>query len=529
MIDLRRIRLRTTTPIALALLGAVACDDGGGGGRDPIPFDGTLTLSGRATYDAVPVRTAGGISLDFDDASVRPIRGAEVTLIQDGERIATTTTNDDGRYEFELELESIDDLVVAVLARTTTPAIEVVDNTDDDALWALSAEIESDDPTIDLHATHGWNGSDYVANRRLAAPFALLDTILTASRAFLAVRTITFPPLTVNWSPDNVPESGNEAAGRIGTSHYSPEAGEIYVLGKSQVDTDEFDTHVVVHEWTHYVDARLSRSDSPGGSHGGGDVLDPRLAFGEGFANAVAGMALGDPLYVDTLWNSGSLTGFSVDSETPDVPSDDTSPGVFSELSVNRVVYDLFDSGAGEAHDTVGYGLGPIYDVLVGPQRTTPALTTLGSFIAGFKQQAGVNGAAVNTILAYYDIGAITDEWGAGDSDLAAMYTDVAALPYTTNVTLDSTVDSNKRGQNRYFVVEGTGGPIEVTASHASEDVGIWMYHSGELVGGSDEFLVGTETFTVTNTVDGDVYVVVLTGFAEDIGNYSAALAIETP
>jgi hypothetical protein len=69
-----------------------------------------------------------------------------------------------------------------------------------------------------------------------------------------------------------------------------PSENEIYVLGKALVDTDEFDSHVIVHEWGHYFDANLARSDSPGGRHGPGDVLDPRIAFGEAWGNAVASM-----------------------------------------------------------------------------------------------------------------------------------------------------------------------------------------------------------------------------------------------
>jgi hypothetical protein len=56
----------------------------------------------------------------------------------------------------------------------------------------------------------------------------------------------------------------------------------MFLLGKEDVDTDEFDTHVVVHEWGHYFESAVSRSDSPGGNHALGDLLDARLAFGEG-------------------------------------------------------------------------------------------------------------------------------------------------------------------------------------------------------------------------------------------------------
>ena len=55
--------------------------------------------------------------------------------------------------------------------------------------------------------------------------------------------------------------------------------------------TDEYDDHVVVHEWAHYFEANFSRSDSIGGDHASDNVLDIRLAFGEGFGNAYSAMA----------------------------------------------------------------------------------------------------------------------------------------------------------------------------------------------------------------------------------------------
>lgn len=532
-----RCYARRASLLAVVLLGlaATACkkgdDDGDGdpdGGGGPTE---EISVHGTATYDFVPsVFTPGvGGGLDFDDAEARPVRFAVVQVLDGATVVASTTTDEDGAYTLTFEANP-DDLIVAVLARTVTPSIEVEDNTDGDAVWGMSRALADaeDDGTLDLHATHGWTGTGFDPATRVAAPFAILDTMYTVTQAFTSVRTVSFPALAVNWSPDNVPQNGNVAAGQIGTSHYSSATGEIFVLGKDGVDTDEFDSHVIAHEWTHYFEDQLARSDSPGGPHSGGDVLDPRLAFGEGLGNAIAGMSLADPLYVDTLWSGEDLSAFGIDSETQPSPSDDTSPGPFSELGVNRILYDLFDSGAGEAHDGVALGLGPIYDVLVGAQRTTSALTTIGSFITGLRAQAGVNGAAVDTLLAYYDVGAITNEWGAGDADLAGMYTTVSTIPYDGTHELIGGEDFNKRDQNQYFVFTGTGGTLELTASHADYDVGITLYREGTIVGQADELLVGAESFTAS-TQAGVTYVLVLTGFRDTAGGYEVDVTIEAP
>ncbi len=514
-------------PIYAVLLFGLACasackddDDGtpdGGGEVEAISVHGTVT------YDYVPATVAGGVTLAFDEASVKPVRGAVVQVRRGNTIIVTTNTNEAGAYTLDFEADP-QGLVVAVLTQTTTPAITVEDNTDG-AVWGMVRELaDAEDETLDLHATHGWTGTAFDPATRVAAPFAILDTMYTVAQAFRAVRTVNFPALKVNWSPDNVPQNGDKTDGLIGTSHYDPSDGEIYVLGKDGVDTDEFDSHVIGHEWTHYFEDQVARSDSPGGAHGAGDVLDPRLAFGEGLGNAIAGMTLADPVYVDTVWGGGTLGGFSIDSETQSMPSDDTAPGPFSELSVNRILYDLFDTGATEAHDTVALGLGPIYDVLTGSQRTTDALTTIGSFIAGIKVQPGVNAAAVDTLLAFYDVGAITNVYGGGDADLAAMYTNIT-IPFAGTHDLTGGQGPNFRQQNQYFVFTGTGAELTVSAGHASEDVGIALYRAGEIVGEADQLLIGTESFDVT-TVAGATYVLVLTGFREAAGAYTVNLTI---
>jgi hypothetical protein len=448
-----------------------------------------------------------------------------------------TTTNEAGEYTIAFTPAAAGELSVVALAKTLSPPIQVEDNTDGDAIWAVGRVIDSASPTRDLHATHGWNwtGASYDAAARIAAPFAILDSMYTAAKAFLAVRSPVFPALKVNWSPGNVAAvdaSGyaDPANGLIGNSHYSPGQGEIYILGKDGDDTDEFDSHVIVHEWAHYFEDNLSRTDSPGGSHGTGDVLDPRLAFGEGYASALAAMLLPEAIYADTGWwgPGSSLMAFGFDAETAPNPTDDygtLNPGPFSEMSIIRAVYDLWDSGTNEAWDNVAVGLGPIYDVLVGPEKTTDALTTIASFITGLRAQ-GVDGAAVNNLLAHYSIGPISDEWGTGDTDLSAMFKAVD-VPSTDSFTLDGRYDPNMQQQNQYLVFTATGASATVTSSSAY-DVDLYAYASGVLLD-SDVSYDGNETLNFATT-PGQVYVVVLNGWGDVNvnGPYSATVSISS-
>lgn len=491
---------------------------------------GHVSLSGKATYDFVPATystLARQGTLAFSQSVEKPVRNAVVQLRQGTNILSTTSTDEQGNYQLSADTGSGAGLSVVVLAKTSSPPIQVEDNTDSNAIWALGGAVTSANATVNLHATHGWTGSRYDASKRQAAPFAVLDSMYTAGRAFLAVRSVPFPSLKVNWSPDNVPQSGDKAAGFISTSHYAPDEGEIYILGKEGVDTDEFDSHVIVHEWGHYLEAKLSRSDSIGGQHSTGDVLDPRVSFSEGYGNAVAAMVLPESMYVDTAWAGGTLGAFGFDAETEPSPTDDSKPGPFSESTVLRLLYDLYDSGAGESYDGVSLGLGPIYDVLAGSQRSTGALTTVGSFIAGLKAQSGVDATAVNTLLAHYKIGAITTEWGDGDTNLSNMYFRVTSLPYSGNATLVGGYEYNSWYQNQYLIFTGTGASVTVSATSTS-DVGLTAYLRGQVVAGADKYTGGTETFTLTTQADA-TYVVVLTGYNKTAGSYSASLSIKSP
>jgi hypothetical protein len=526
----RSSRVPLAYAVAALALVAAGCSTGA---DEPPPAGDPVTFHGRVTYDFVPAtydpaRKVG--TLSFASASVKPVREAVVRVRVGSAVVATGATDLDGYYTLTFFPGAATTVSVEALARTASPAIQVEDNTDGNAVWAVGATTEATSGRRDLHATHGWTGTTYDPTKRIAAPFAILDSMYTAARGLLDIpRAVPFPPLKVNWSPENQPSTTYDpASGAIVTSHYSPGDGEIYILGKSGVDTDEFDAHVIVHEWGHFFEARLSRADSPGGPHRPGDVLDPRLAFGEGYGSALASMLLPEPIYADTLWSSpANLVAFGFSAET--TYSDDPLPGPFSEMSVIRLLYDLFDDGSAESWDTVALGLGPIYDVLVGPQKATAALTTIGSFIASLKAHPDVDREGMDTLLAHYGMGPVSDVWGTGDPALEAVYTDVVSLPYSGAATLTGGAAAwNKRQAVQYWVLTGTGRKVTVRST-SSSDVGLAAYRTGQRVVYADRFYDdATETLTFATTA-GTTYVVVLTGYETQPITYSATLTVESP
>jgi len=46
--------------------------------------------------------------------------------------------------------------------------------------------------------------------------------------------------------------------GRLEPRHYYD--GKLYILGDANSDTDEFDDHVIIHDWGHYFEDKFSES-----------------------------------------------------------------------------------------------------------------------------------------------------------------------------------------------------------------------------------------------------------------------------
>jgi len=161
----------------------------------------------------------------------------------------------------------------------------------------------------------------------------------------------------------------------------------------------------------------FSRSDSLGGSHGSSDILDPTVAFGEGFANALSGMIMKDALYLDTGGFSqatvNSLLDLESDANLDTITEEHGYPldGFYSESSVQEVVYDIYDSGTSD-DDSIGLGFSPIYNVLINGQKNTNAFTSIFSFLYYLKQTNSSQSTGITSLALNENIGS-GDEYDA--------------------------------------------------------------------------------------------------------------------
>jgi hypothetical protein len=197
-------------------------------------------------------------------------------------------------------------------------------------------------------------------------------------------------------------------------------ASGIYLLGAADQDTDEYDRHVVTHEFGHYLEHRFSRTDSIGGPHTLTDELDMRLAFGEAWGNAFAGMATRQRLYVDAH-GAGQARDFTFDLEQSPSRSN-PNPGWFNEESLQSLLFDLYDNGrdippGSAALDDLALGFAPIWAVLTGEQRTTSAVTSVFSFIHALKVARPADQVLIDSLTTSQRIAVVTDAYGTGQAN----------------------------------------------------------------------------------------------------------------
>lgn len=522
-------KILSLVTLFLVIVQIQACNSGsadeefgiiGGGGIAPTPVAppaspenncsmgslSPITVSGQATFDRVPLKFNGG--LDFNNTTRQAIKSAQVNVVC-GSVVTTTSTDENGNYSFAIA-GGTTGLVVRIKAQSIKTGVAswdvaVLDQSQvADLIFAMDSlpfNISTSNITKNLNAASGWDGLAYTGTR-VAAPFAMLDTVYSAMQLVLAVdSTVAFPALKIKWSESS-------AEGTYYTNNI------ISVIGR-EADTDEFDQHVIAHEWGHYFQDAFSRDDSIGGAHTSGDILDPRVAFSEGFGNALSAMVTGDAVYKDSA--SVTLqTGFTIDVEYNDCQKG----GWFSECSVQAILYDIYDTD-NEGFDVINLGFSPIYRVLTDSIPQTRALTTLFSFITPLKQLPSISATDVDSLARdFHGIAPITDDIGTGRVLNPGLTNQLPVYTTRFPAILCSTGENggyNGLGVFRFMQFMATStGRHEFIATRVSgndpTDPDLYLVARGELIELAESFDINTESLTA-NLVSGNIYVLELQAY----------------
>ncbi len=481
---------------------------GGGGGTTNTTVSGVLltcpaesqttgaevVVSGLVTYDRVLPDNNGG--LDYSNTQVLPARSVKVVALDNsGVQVAAGVTDKSGNYSLSVNDKTC--ITIRVFAQTipsTTDTgswnFKVTDNTSNNALYVMDGELAStgtSNSTRDLHAPSGWNGIAY--GDRVAAPFAIIDSVYTGLNKVLAVKpSLSFPPAELRWSVNNRPvEDGDYTTGEIGTSFFTTDGGNIYLLGAENIDTDEYDEHLILHEWGHYFDNAFGRSDSLGGMHSLNDRLDLRVAFGEGWANAWSAIATDNPVYNDSL-GTQQRSGFTFNMEN----NSPTNRGWFNESSVQSIVYDIYDD-TNEAGDTINLSLEPILNALTDSRYINfDGFTSLYAFLEVLRSNVPGAESAIEILTSNQFISG-TGFYGEGEnngSGAVPIYYEVIPGGASVQVCSDSDHGEYNKLQNRRLLrlpISNAGSySISVaksTSESASTDPDVLVWLKGRFIG----------------------------------------------
>lgn len=507
--------------LAAGLLALQACGGGGSGGGSsnlappPAPPVAEVTITGRIFYERVPLAAQLGRGLDYAAIVAEPARGIVVEAVNTANSsvIATASTSTEcasdptcpGRYTFTVPANT------SVLIRARAEMIRAAP--DPLPRWRFSVRDIDTSPTPfvydspplqvatsaitrDVTIPSGWSSSGLPTGIRHAAPFAILDTIYRSYQFILSVEpSADFPALTLDWS------SLNLGFDTFYTSELDGSNPRIVISGEVNVDTDEYDPHVVAHEFGHYIENQFSRSDSIGGPHAISQFLDPRVAFGEGFGYAFAAMVLNDSQARDSFGNRQGNDSF-FDIENNNISA---TRGWYSESSNWVILWDLFDP-ANDANDPLALGFAPIWQVLRGPQRTANALTTVFSFIGALKTQNPALANQIDTIVSGQAIASsVIDEYGsletndANQPHVLPIYTPIVLDGGTVTVTSINRFSTPNKLSNARFLRFNL--PFDRTVKFqavagAGRDADLIVYRRGAVVQRGDE--VGNEDFSAT-------------------------------
>ena len=512
--------------VALTLFGFAlsSCGGGGGGGgTTPAPVTpptgggggtgggtgGSVTISGAVTFDLVPSNTSTS-GLNYNATTQEPARGVVVEVLDSGGTILFSDVTDDaGNYSFTVDSGTNVRIRAKAQMLQTSGAqwdVRVIDNTSSDSLYAIQGALSSSgtaDSTRNLHAASGWGGSSYTS-QRAAAPFAILNPIYDTVQKFAAVDPdIVFPLARFGWSINNRAAAGNPALGEISTSSYVGN-GQIFILGDDNSDTDEYDDHVVIHEWGHYYEDQISRADSIGGPHGSADRLDMRVAMGEGWGNALSAIITDDPFYRDSFGNQQSQ-GFSINVENNSYVNE----GWFNEGSVQSIIYDIYD-GDDDGADALSLGLGPIHAALNNPDYINNTFfTSIFLFLDQVKSDEPASVSAIDALSAAQDING-TGPTGVGETNNGGI---AASLPVYKTVTVNGPAvevcSLNDAGTfnklvNRDFLqfTTASSGALTIVMTRTSgstvSDPDLFIFRNGTPVASGTSAAQGTETVTAT-------------------------------
>ncbi len=486
-----------------------------------------ITITGSAQFE---YRTNGNGAI----AAPLPIRHLEVRVTdQNGTDIQCGSTDSNGQFSIQLPNNgSTVNLKINTLADNSFLKAYVLNNPTSNQFYSLSTPVVLDGTKSIGTLTARANGSV------IGAAYHILDQVLKANdylRAQTSNCQMTFatctpftvaPMVKIYWSKGVNPGS---YFGIAPLSFYIPDRDELYILGGingdvDSSDTDHFDNSIILHEYGHFLEDVYSKTDSPGGAHNGNTILDPRLAWGEAWANYFQASVTGVWVYRDTFGTPEGTPGVFFNENLESGTLDNASvlgEGNFREFSITRALVDFTDV-ANE---------GPGIDQLTAP--FSEFWTLLTSTTSGFAnpnlnfRNIGLFHELQNTLAGSSDLSEIQTAENHQDNQIdygntvtlggACAAINIQAANISLSQQEDGTPEnSNQFASNDFYQYTHGGGNLTLSLTYTTNslspaDLDLYLYRNnyifgseGTVLGFSDTTInvgqgSGAESFTVSN------------------------------
>ncbi len=321
------------------------------------PITNPIPITGHADYFYRPTNISGASSTQglYGDPVSAFIRYAEVAISDSaGTVIQCGKTDNSGNFSLQIP-KTVGSYTVSVFSRSATGSAEVN--------ASVLEDIYSSSPYSITASFTVASGNNSVAVGTLSAyarasqsakiaggAFFIFDNILYSNeriRTLIGDATFVAPKVQAYWKAGFNPYSYFGSPNSL-ASFYVNTDRKLYILGGlngdvKNIDTDHFDASVIVHEYGHFLEDVYGRSESPGGSHNGNAMIDPRLAWSEGWANYLQAQLLNGRYFTPGYY--ADTVGFVGDS----VEGSGTAMGVGMGFKVN-----LGQDGATASYDPVG-------------------------------------------------------------------------------------------------------------------------------------------------------------------------------
>ena len=333
------------------------------------PITNPIAISGHGDYYYRPTSLVAGSQGLYGNPVSAFIRYAEVA-IYDGSNNLVQCGKTDNNGDFSLQIPNVVGTYnVLIFSRSTNGSAEVNASVLEDIYSSAPYSISSPFTIVPSSTSVAVGSLTAFARVSEAAKipggaFFIFDNILYANeriRALTGNGSFVAPKVQAYWKAGFNPYTyyGKSSL----ASFYVNGDRKLYILGGNNgdvknTDTDHFDASVIDHEYGHFLEDVYGKSESPGGSHNGNAIIDPRLAWSEGWGNYIQAQLLNGRYFTagyyvdtigfrgDTLEGSGTSAGLAFKLNLAEDGATATydavsvaGEGTFREMSISRTLY----------------------------------------------------------------------------------------------------------------------------------------------------------------------------------------------